>query len=69
MYSLIAYLVRKTNNERKFIVKFITKEEIKHIYEWIDMYHCENKDKIVDEQIIKGKIKKGNFDNVVQCVY
>lgn len=67
--SLIDYIGRKTKNERKLVVNSIGKEEMEHIYELADVYHCENIDKVSDELIVKANIEIRNFDNVAQCIY
>ena len=67
--SLIEYIGRKTNNHRHDIVNAIGREKLQHIYEYADVYHCENIDKISDDLINDYKIGNGVFDNVGACMY
>lgn len=67
--SLIEYIARKTKNKKSYIVDALGKETIEKIYDLADVYHCENIDKICDEFIDKGKINKGNFDNIKLAKY
>ena len=42
---------------------------MQHIYDYADVYHCENIDKVSDELIKKHQITEGNFDNVANARY
>ena len=67
--SLIEYIGRKTKNYRSTVVNALGKKEIAHIFEYADVYHCENIDKVSDELIEKYHIENGYFDNVASCSY
>ena len=67
--SLLEYIGRKTNNHRNVIVNAIGKEKLQHIYEYADVYHCENIDKVSDDLIKDYKIENGSFDNISTCKY
>ncbi len=42
---------------------------IKHIYDFVDILHCELIAKVADEYIESCKLKTGNFDNIANCKY
>ena len=62
-------IARYTHNRRKVIVNALGKDELTHLYELADVYHCENIDKITHELIVKHQITMGSFDNVANCYY
>lgn len=41
----------------------------KQIYDYADVYHCENIDKVSDELIEKHSISEGQFDNIAEARY
>lgn len=49
--SLIEYIGRKTKNYRSTVVNALGKKELQHIYDYADVYHCENIDKVTDEMV------------------
>lgn len=67
--SLIEYIGRKTKNYRSTVVNLLGKKELTHIWDYADVYHCENMDKVSDELIEKHHLEEGYFDNVAQCHY
>ena len=67
--SLIEYIARKTKNKPSVITERIGRERISHIYEYADVFHCENIDKITDELVTEFNISDGNFNNVAECMY
>ena len=67
--SLIEYIGRKTKNYRSTVVNALGKKELRHIYDYADVYHCENIDKVSDELIEKHHIEEGYFDNVGMSRY
>lgn len=67
--SLIDYIGRKTKNHRSMIVNALGKKEIEHVYDYADVYHCENIDKVSDELIEKHHIEEGYFDNIANARY
>ena len=67
--SLIEYIGRKTKNERCLIVNALGKKELQHVYDYADVYHCENIDKVSDELIEKHYIMEGHYDNIADARY
>jgi len=67
--SLIDYIGRKTKNYRSTVVNALGRQELQHIYDYADVYHCENIDKVSDELIEKHQINEGHFDNVADARY
>lgn len=67
--SLIEYMGRKTQNDRTYIVNQLGKEELEHIYDLADVYHCENIDKLTEEFSSKHNITHGNYDNISPALY
>ena len=61
--SLIEYIGRKTTNQRGVVVKALGEKELTHIYNFADVYHCENIEKVATELIEKYHITPGNFNN------
>lgn len=67
--SLIEYIGRKTKNHRNVVVNAIGREKLQHIYEYADVFHSENIDKISDDLIRNYNISNGIFDNISTCKY
>lgn len=67
--SLIEYIGRRTKNQRGLIVNALGKKELQHIYDYADVYHCENIDKVSDELIEKHQILEGHYDNIADARY
>ena len=67
--SLIDYIGRKTKNYRSTVVNALGIKELQHLYDYADVYHCENIDKVSDELIEKHHIEDGYFDNVASARY
>ena len=67
--SLIEYIGRRTKNERGLIVNALGKKELQHVYDYADVYHCENIDKVSDELIEKHHIMEGHYDNIADARY
>lgn len=67
--SLIEYIARETKNKRNYIVNKIGGNGLTHIYEYADVFHCENIDKVTAELVEKYNIETGNFDNLADCKY
>lgn len=61
--SLIEYIGRKTKNHRGVVVEALGESELKHIYAFADVYHCENIEKVATELIEKHNLPVGNYDN------
>lgn len=66
--SLIEYIARQTKNRRYDVVKQLG-GDIKRIYEYADVFHCEPIEKVADDFIHKDAISDGNYDNVAKCKY
>lgn len=62
--SLIEYMGRKTKNPRGIVVEALGVKELKHIYDFADVYHCENIEKVATELVEKHNIPTGNYDNI-----
>ena len=67
--SLIEYIARKTKNKPSVITELIGRERIRHIYEYADVFHCDNIDRVSDDLITEFSIPTGRFDNVAECRY
>lgn len=67
--GLIEYIARKTKNVRSEVVKKLGKDRISKIYEFADVYHCENIEAVSDNFIEDAGIVSGKFDNVADCGY
>lgn len=67
--GLIEYIARKTKNIRSEVVKKLGKDRISKIYEFADVYHCENIDAVSDDFIEDANVVSGEFDNVADCGY
>ena len=50
-------------------MKKLGKDRISKIYEFADVYHCENIDAVSDDFIEDASIVPGTFDNVADCGY
>lgn len=66
--SLIEYIARQTKNHRYDVVKQLG-EDIKRIYDYADVFHCEPMEKVADEFIQRDDILIGNYDNISMCKY
>lgn len=51
------------------MVKKLGKDRISKIYEFADVYHCENIEAVSDNFIKDAGIVSGKFDNVADCGY
>lgn len=67
--SLIDYTARKTKNRRRDVVNRMGRTVISHYYEFADVFHCENLEKVSDQIIEECSIPIGCFDNVADCRY
>lgn len=67
--SLIEYIGRIKKQPRQEIVSCLGKKNIKRIYDYADVFHCEPIEKVAQEWIEIGKITEGHFDNVLACRY
>ena len=67
--SLIEYIGRRTKNQRSVVVNSLGQKELQHVYDYADVYHCENIDKVSDELIEKHHISEGRYDNIADARY
>lgn len=67
--SLIEYIGRRTKNQRALVVNSLGQKELQHVYDYADVYHCENIDKVSDELIEKHHILEGHYDNIADARY
>ena len=67
--SLIEFIGRKTKNKRHKVVKLLGEEVIRHIFEYADVFHCEQIEAVAERFIQEYKIEKGSFDNLNDCKY
>ena len=66
--SIIEYMARKTTNRRYDIVKQLN-NDLQHIYDYADVFHCEPIAKVADDFIQKDGIINGDYDNISNCKY
>ena len=45
------------------------KDRISKIYDFADVYHCDNIDTVSDSFIEDADIVSGDFDNIAECGY
>lgn len=62
--GLIEYVARKTKNERKVIVNALGRKGLVHYFEYADVFHCENIDKVTCEIIEYYHVSEGDYDNI-----
>lgn len=67
--SLIEYIGRVRKRTRREITDILGIENIKRIYEYADVFHCEPIEKVASEFIEECKILDGIFENVAECQY
>lgn len=66
--SLIEYISRKTYNKRADVVKALG-DDLKRIYRYSDVFHCEPIEKVADDFIQRNKLADGAYDNISVCKY
>ena len=62
--SLIEYIGRMRKQCRCEIVDYLGRENIKRIYNYADVFHCEPIEKVATEFIEQCKIPEGKYINV-----
>lgn len=67
--SLIEYIGRKQKLRRAVVVNYLGKDNIKRIYNYADVFHCEPMEKVADDFISRMQIPVDSFDNVGKCRY
>ena len=66
--SLIEYISRVTNNRRSDIINYLG-SDLKRIYDYADVFHCEPIEKVADDFIVRNNITNGEYDNISKCKY
>lgn len=66
--SLIEYMSRVTNNRRSDIINYLG-SDLKRIYDYADVFHCEPIEKVADDFIVRNNIINGEYDNISKCKY
>ena len=67
--SLIEYIGRSKKRSRSAVVDKLGKENLKRIYRYAEVLHCEPIEKIADEYIHLIRLRKGTYDNIAACKY
>lgn len=67
--SLLEFIARRTKNKRNYIVNCLGESTLRHIFEYADVFHCEQIDAVADRFIEEYNIRDGSFDNVNDCKY
>ena len=67
--SLIEYIGRERKLKRSQVVRAMGEKNIRRIYQYADVFHCEPIAKTADDFITDLKIPEGDFDNVSACRY
>ena len=67
--SLIEYIGRNRKQHRREITDYLGLENIKRIYDYADVFHCEPIQKVAAEFMEQCNIPEGEFDNVSMCRY
>lgn len=62
--SLIEYIGRERKLKRSQVVRTIGEKNIRRIYQYADVFHCEPIAKTADDFITDLDIPEGDFDNV-----
>ena len=66
--SLIEFIARKTRNRRCDVVSYLGKD-LKQIYSYADVFHCEPIEKVADDFILRNTILLGRYDVISGCRY
>lgn len=67
--SMIEKVSRESKQKQSYVINKIGKENIKRLYRYADVFHCENPDKISYELIEDNKIDVGTYDKILRCKY
>jgi hypothetical protein len=67
--SLIEYIGRQQKLKRGMVVKYLGEDNLKRIYKYADVFHCETIQSVADQFITRCNISEGTFDNVGKCRY
>ncbi len=66
--SLIEYIGRTTKNKRSDLV-ILLGDDVRRIYSYADVFHCEPIEKVADDFIERNSITQGEYDNVGNARY
>lgn len=67
--SLIEYIGREKKQKRSHVVAALGAKNLKQIYSYADVFHCEPIANTADAFIEMCSIEEGSFDNVAACKY
>lgn len=67
--SLIEYIGREQKLNRGDVMRGLGEEQLRRIYKYADVLHCEPIEKTADTYITMQKLPKGDYDNVSACKY
>lgn len=62
--SMIEKVARESKQKQSYIINKIGKDNIRRLYKYADVFHCENPDKVSYEIIEKNNIEIGNYDKI-----
>ena len=65
--SLIEYIGRKKKQKRSSVIAALGENNLKQIYSYADVFHCEPIANTADEFVGICGIEEGSFDNVSAC--
>ena len=54
--SLIEYIARVTKNKRAAVVDYLGGDDVKRIYNYADVFHCEPIEKVADDFIDRKSV-------------
>ncbi len=67
--SLIEYIGRAKKQKRSYVVAALGEKNLKQIYSYADVFHCEPIANTAGEFMETCGIEEGSFDNVAACKY
>lgn len=67
--SIIEKTARECKQKQSYVINKIGKDNIKRLYTYADVFHCENPDKVTYELIEKNNIEVGDYDKISRCIY
>lgn len=62
--SMIEKVARESKQKQSYIINTVGKDNIRRLYKYADVFHCENPDKVSYEIIEKNNIEMGNYDKI-----
>ena len=67
--SLIEYMGRESKNKRSDVIEKLGRDNIKRIYDYSDVFHCEPIEAVSAQWSERCGIQPGVFDNISVCRY